>query len=250
VNRSFPFLFAASRTRRSPFVPLFWPSVQRGLGCPRSPWSTAFLHSLRRRFPAFVRLLRRSYAVVRLPAAVHVGLIAHRVHPPACCRSAPGGNGVSRFSRMEFLCVPGVYDSAGQRRTRPCARHLVAFRFGQHRRLPDCLFRSSIPLPAYAPVNASSAASRSPSHDSDSRWLARPFLTTLSFVTPCRFIPALSARLGVSVVPFPARIASSSCAGELRTGMGRGGRDRGRVVRRSLTPCRSPQSHQVREISA
>src|ERR1700751_483323 len=51
-------------------------------------------------------------------------------------------------------------------------------------------------LPAYVPVNASSVTSRSPSHDSDSRWLASPFLTTLSFATPCRFIPALSARLG------------------------------------------------------
>src|SRR6516164_4556874 len=33
------------------------------------------------------------------------------------------------------------------------------------------------------------------SHDSVSRWLAIPFLTTLSFATPCRFIPTLSARL-------------------------------------------------------
>ncbi len=60
-------------------------------------------------------------------------------------------------------------------------------------------FEAQFRLPAYAPVNASSAASRSPSHDSDSRWLAIPFLTTLSFVTPCRFIPALSARLDVSI---------------------------------------------------
>src|SRR6266849_8349078 len=66
------------------------------------------LHSLLGRSPAFVRLLRWLYAAVRLPAVVHVGLIAHRVLPPACCPSAPGGNGVSRFSRMEFLCMPGV----------------------------------------------------------------------------------------------------------------------------------------------
>jgi hypothetical protein len=73
-------------------------------------------------------------------------------------------------------------------------RHF-AFRTGQDRRLPDCLFRSSITPPAYAPVNASSASFRTPSHDSDSRWLAVPFLVTLSFTTPCRFIPTLSARL-------------------------------------------------------
>ena len=36
-------------------------------------------------------------------------------------------------------------------------RRLVAFRFGQNRRLPDCLFRSSVPLPAYAPVNRGQA---------------------------------------------------------------------------------------------
>jgi len=77
-------------------------------------------------------------------------------------------------------------------------RH-VAFRTGQDRRPPDCLFRSSMSLPAYAPVNASSAPSRTPSHDSDSRWLAIPFLATLSFATPRRFIPTLSARLDVSI---------------------------------------------------
>jgi hypothetical protein len=47
-------------------------------------------------------------------------------------------------------------------------------------------------------VNASSATLQSPSHDSDSRWLAIPFLTTLSFVTPCRFIPALTSLVGCS----------------------------------------------------
>src|SRR5262249_42305711 len=41
------------------------------------------LHNLRRRTPAFVRLLRRYYATVRLPTAVHEGLAAHRVLPPA-----------------------------------------------------------------------------------------------------------------------------------------------------------------------
>jgi hypothetical protein len=94
-------------------------------------------------------------------------------------------------------------------------RH-VAFRTGQDRRPPDCLFRSSMSLPAYAPVNASSAPSRTPSHDSDSRWLAIPFLATLSFATPRRFIPTLSARVsppwltGISSLTDPAVQVSRS----------------------------------------
>src|SRR6202023_2911400 len=69
------------------------------------------LHNLRLRSPALVRLLRRYYAAVRLPAAVREGLIAHRFLPPARRLSATGGRGVSRFSRMEFLCVHGVFDT-------------------------------------------------------------------------------------------------------------------------------------------
>ena len=86
-----------------------------------------FLHNLRRRSPVFVRLLRWYYAAVRLPAAVHEGLIAHRVLPPARRLLQAGGNGVSRFSRMEFLRMHGVFDSAGPRRTRVVVRHVVAF---------------------------------------------------------------------------------------------------------------------------
>src|ERR1035437_4555851 len=85
-----------------------------------------FLHNLRRRSPALVRLLRRYYAAVRLPAAVHEGLTAHRVLPPD--RQLPAGdNGASRFSRTEFLCMHGVFDSAGPRRTCVVVRHVVAF---------------------------------------------------------------------------------------------------------------------------
>src|ERR1700674_1024346 len=71
------------------------------------------LHNLRRRSPALVWLLRWYYAAVRLPAAVHGGLTAHGVLHPVRHPSMAGGNGASRFSRMEFLCVHGVFDSAG-----------------------------------------------------------------------------------------------------------------------------------------
>ena len=65
-------------------------------------------------------------AAIRLPAAVHEGLMAHRLLPPA--RQLPaGGHGISRFSRMEFLCMLGVFDSAGPRHTRAVVRRVVAF---------------------------------------------------------------------------------------------------------------------------
>src|SRR5271169_6321405 len=78
---------------------------------------------------AFVRPLRRYYAVVRLPIAVHVGLIAHRFLPPIRTVPAAHGHRVSRFSRVKFPCMPGVYDSAvPATHKRGNARRSVAFR--------------------------------------------------------------------------------------------------------------------------
>src|SRR5437867_3900356 len=135
------------------------------------------LHTLRRRPAVFVRMLRQYYAAVRLPAAVHEGLIAHRVLPPARRLATTGDNGASRFSRMEFLCMLGVFDSAGLRHARAIAC--------SHRRLPCCLtpsaprnagFRSSI-LSLQIPLsNASSAALRPPPHGSGPGWFATPSL--------------------------------------------------------------------------
>src|SRR5690349_13503824 len=56
-----------------------------------------FLHNLLRPSPAFVRLLRRYYAAVRLPAAVHPGLIAHRLLLTVHASLVVDGNGASRF---------------------------------------------------------------------------------------------------------------------------------------------------------
>ena len=98
------------------------------------------LHCLRRRSPAFVRLLHRYYAAVRLPAAVHEGLIAHRVLLPAHSLLA-GGYGVSRFSCMErLLCMLWVFDSAGpavhlRGRALPCC--LLTVRHHRHPVTPD-----------------------------------------------------------------------------------------------------------------
>jgi hypothetical protein len=54
-------------------------------------------------------------------------------------------------------------------------------------------FRSSIPSPHMPLSNASSAASRSPSHGSGSGWSLLLSCVTLSFTTPRRFIPTLSS---------------------------------------------------------
>ena len=134
------------------------------------------LHALRQRFPALVRALRRYYAVARLPAAVHGGLMAHRLLLPA--RTLPaGGDGVSRFSRMEFLCMLGVFDSAGPRLARVFAIARCC--------LPCCLtpsaprnarFRSSIPSLQIPLSNASSATLPPPSHGSGPGWFATPSL--------------------------------------------------------------------------
>ena len=87
------------------------------------------LHDLLRPSLAFVRPLRRYYAVVRLPAAVHLGLIAHRLLPPIRALPATDGHRVSRFSRVKFPCMPGVFDSAGPvTHSRYIARPSVAFR--------------------------------------------------------------------------------------------------------------------------
>ena len=142
-------------------------------------------------------LLSAHYAAVRLPATVREGLIAHRVLPPAR-RSAAGGNGVSRFSRMKFLCMPGAFVSAG-----PSARS----------RIP----RAAV-LPSESPTSLASwithfgaqyPAYRYPCPTLQVRRCRRPHMargqsgsllllcTTLSFATSCRFIPALSGPGGV-----------------------------------------------------
>jgi len=77
------------------------------------------LHSLRRRRSAFVRLLRRYYAAVRLPVSVHEGLSADRVLLPAR-RSAS----VERPRGLPVLArgvspMPGVFDSVGSRTNLP-----------------------------------------------------------------------------------------------------------------------------------
>jgi len=60
-------------------------------------------------------LLSTQYATVRLPSHVHVRRVAHGLLQPARSSLATGVPGVSRFSRLEFPRMLGVYDSAGSR---------------------------------------------------------------------------------------------------------------------------------------
>src|SRR6266487_2181610 len=135
-----------------------------------------FLHNLRLRFPTLVRLLRRYYAAVRLPVAVHGGLIAHRFLHPTRRLATAGSHGASRFSRMEFLCVHGVFDSAGHGTLAFARTALLPSGMADTVGSLICRFRSSIPSPHIPLSNASSAASRSPSHGSGPGWFAIPFL--------------------------------------------------------------------------
>ena len=119
VNCSLPSFFAALRTRSSPIGPLVWLGVQHGLDCSAFSLVSGLSSTTSAgSFPLWFGCFAGISAAVRLPAAVHVGLIAHRFLPPARHLSTAGSNRVSRFSRMEFLYMPGVYDSAGLRRTR------------------------------------------------------------------------------------------------------------------------------------
>src|SRR6266508_728081 len=174
-----------------------------------------FLHNLRLRFPALVRLLRRYYAAVRLPIAVHGGLIAHRFLHPIRRLAAADSHGVSRFSRMEFLCVHGVFDSAGHGTLALTRTALLPSVLADAVGSLDCRFRSSIPSPHMPLSNASSAASRLPSHGSGSGWSLLLSCVTLSFTTPRRFIPTLSSQDWLSPRgPRAARTANSKTARE------------------------------------
>src|SRR6266851_2049742 len=98
------------RARRPAIV---GPLIRRGVRCGYRLCDVLLgqrpsLHDLLQPSLAFVRSLRRYYAVARLPATVHVGLIAHRLLPPIRLLAAADGNRVSRFSRVKLRCMHGV----------------------------------------------------------------------------------------------------------------------------------------------
>ncbi len=129
----------------------------------------------------FVRRLRRYYAAVRLPAAVH-----HRrtsldfsMRPR---RRRLGDCRISRFSRKLFPCLPGVSDHAGYQRPLPfryvgCCLPPASTRSAS-RTKPFSRLNTQ---PTLSPVNASPNGLLHSTHDSGPSWLARP-LTYDSFI--------------------------------------------------------------------
>jgi hypothetical protein len=89
-------------------------------------WDGAHVRPVRRGIPQY-------YAAVRLPIAVRVGLIAHRLLPPFRPSPAAENHRVSVLACPEgpqFPCMPGVYASAvPATHERRNSRHRVAFRF-------------------------------------------------------------------------------------------------------------------------
>jgi hypothetical protein len=72
-----------------------------------------FLLTFRRRLPILVQVIHRYWSAVRLFEDVDVGRAAIAFsHRPARWFTS-GISEVSRFSCMEFLDVPGIYDYAG-----------------------------------------------------------------------------------------------------------------------------------------
>ena len=129
----------------------------------------------------FVRRLRRYYAAVRLPAAVH-----HRrtsldftMRPK---RRRLGDCRISRFSRKLLPCLPGVSDRAGYQRPSParCVGCCLppASTGSASRTKPFSRLNTQ---PTLSPVNASPDGLLHMTHDSGPLWLATP-LTYDSFI--------------------------------------------------------------------
>src|SRR3979490_652498 len=130
----------------------------------------------------------------RLPAAVHVGLIAHRLLPPIRLLASADGYRVSRFSRVKFRCLLGAFDSAVPRRACVGARRCVAFRVAGHRRRYCCGDFGAHQLQGYPACTCPCPTLRvrrfRPTHmapGQDGSLLLSSM--TLSFTTPRRFIP-------------------------------------------------------------
>ena len=63
-----------------------------------------------------------------------------------------GDDGVSRFSRLKFLCMHGVFDSAGPLRTRENVRSHIAFWYSHTMGIPQRLISELNTQPTDTPV--------------------------------------------------------------------------------------------------
>ena len=162
----------------------------------RSPWSPSFplrtpppTHTRRLCSPAS-SVLRGHPTPARRARRDYGSAFPDRPPPP----SSEGVCGVSRFSCMEFPHMPGVCDSAMSKDR--CAERgpscgLPHLTRGSARRTHD--YGAEYPACA-CPCQRLTRRCRSRAHDSGSGWVMLPLpCATLSFATPCRFIPALSS---------------------------------------------------------
>ena len=178
------------------------------------------LHNLRWRSPAFVRLLRRYYSAVRLPITVHVGLIAHRLLPPV--RGLPPRTMTGPLGSRAWSFYACMGSSTPQGRGALALSHLALLRSGLQDAVRSLIrrFRSSIPSPHMPLSNASSAASRPPSHGSGPGWFAVPY--PYDFCHHCStpvYPDAIPAELlthhtwalsrGFTLASYPARVLAS-----------------------------------------
>ena len=63
-----------------------------------------------------------------------------------------GDDGISRFSRLKFLCMHGVFDSAGPLRTRGSVRIHIAFWYSHTMGIPKRLISELNTQPTDTPV--------------------------------------------------------------------------------------------------
>ena len=204
---SFCFLsfLAASRTRSSPVSPLSRPGVRHRLGscvfssvCGLSSTPSAGDGSLL--FGCFAGTMPQyDSSALKRRAPVHEGITAHRVPPPA--RSSARGR-----KRGLSVLAHGVSLRAWGLRLRRIAVHSrlshtgrVAFWEPDAIGILKRLFRSSIPSLQIPLSNASSAASRLPSHGSGPEWFAIPSLYD-SFIH--YFMPVAPKTSTTSAGPF------------------------------------------------
>jgi len=136
---------------------------------------TPSLRPLRCRWPGVVRKLPRYFGSVRLPLSVHHRRVSLDFPTRPGARTAPGGQGISRFPYEVLLYVHGVSDRAGLRRTSRdrctgCGLPLLLTASASRSKILTRLNTR----PIHSPVNASSPPLRAAPHDSGPVWVANP----------------------------------------------------------------------------
>lgn len=131
-------------------------------------------------------------------ASVHLGLIALRLLPAVRVRLPSDGSGVSRFSRVKFLCMLRVFDSAGH--------GVLAFSYAALLSSGWADTVDSLILPISELTTSGYLACICPFPTLQVRRCRRPRMVrgqdgslllscmTLSFTTSRRFIPTLSSQ--------------------------------------------------------